>query len=102
MRVEGRSYLRLECIGKGGSSKVYRVLGEDLRTYALKRVRLTRLDKASLEGYTNEIALLRRLTNSRYIIRFYHSEVCRESRNLHVVMEYGQIDLNTMLSQVGG
>jgi serine/threonine-protein kinase TTK/MPS1 len=100
VRVAGRSYLRLECIGKGGSSKVYRVLGEDLGTYALKRVRLARVDAASLAGYTNEIALLRRLAGSRYIIRLVGSEVCRESRCLHVVMEYGQIDLNALLAQV--
>lgn len=31
-------YLQLELIGKGGSSQVYKVLGPDLKVYALKKV----------------------------------------------------------------
>lgn len=102
--VGGRSYLKLECIGRGGSSRVYRVLGEDMVPYALKRVRLSRMDAASLATYTNEIALLRQLNaaggdTARHIIRLVDAEVSHESRCIHIVMEHGSCDLNTLLQQ---
>ena len=133
VRVAGKSYLRLECIGKGGSSRVYRVLGEDMATYALKRVRLSRMDAASVAPYSNEIALLRRLNETkprplgppsasssssaaaaaaaaaaspassrRHIIRLFDAEVSYETRCIHMVMEFGQTDLNSMLEQERG
>ena len=111
--VGGRPYLKLECIGKGGSSRVYRVLGPDTLVYALKRVRLARMDAASVATYTNEIALLRRLNGGdgggggargaggggagRHIIKLVDAEVDYAARCIHIVMEYGQIDLNRLL-----
>jgi serine/threonine protein kinase len=97
--VGGRQYLKLDCIGKGGSSRVYRVLAADMAVYALKRVRLSRMDAASVATYTNEIALLRRLSGARHIIRLVDAEVAYESRCIHMVMEYGQCDLNALLQQ---
>jgi hypothetical protein len=95
--VGPRSYLKLECIGKGGSSRVYRVLGEDLCSYALKRVRLSRMDAASVASYSNEIALLRRLAGRKHIIRLLDAEVNYASRCIHMVMEHGQMDLNKLV-----
>lgn len=101
--VGGRPYLKLECIGKGGSSRVYRVLGADCCVYALKRVRLSRMDPSSIASYTNEIALLRKLNAAggevgRHIIRLVDAEVSHATRCIHIVMEYGQIDLNNLLA----
>ena len=102
-RVAGRNYLRLDCVGRGGSSRVYRVLGDDMKVYALKRIRLTRMDSASLSSYTNEIALLRRLNANEaaaaHIIRLIDAEVSYEARTVNMVMEYGQCDLNTLLQR---
>jgi serine/threonine protein kinase len=95
--VGNRRYLRLDCIGKGGSSRVYRVLGEDMSIHALKRVRLARMDAASVCNYTNEISLLKKLAGHRHIIRLFGAEVSYEQRCIHMVMEYGQIDLNKLL-----
>jgi hypothetical protein len=97
VRVGPRSYLKLECIGKGGSSRVYRVLGEDLCSYALKRVRLSRMDAASVASYSNEIALLKRLAGRKHIIRLLDAEVNYSSRCIHMVMEHGQMDLNKLV-----
>jgi serine/threonine protein kinase len=96
--VGGHKYLKLDCIGKGGSSRVYRVLGEDMQTYAMKRVRLNRMDASSISSYSNEIALLKKLSGHRHIIRLVAAEVSYESKCIHMVMEYGQCDLNKMLS----
>jgi len=98
VRVCGRAFLRLECIGKGGSSRVYRVLGEDLVSYALKRVKLGRTDAATVSPYLNEMALMRRLAGRKHIIRLLEGEVSYESRCVHMVMELGQRDLNRLLA----
>jgi hypothetical protein len=75
LTINNRSYIRLEMVGKGGSSKVcvfwscvprsccsdaeeqvYKVLGPDLKVYALKRVRAENDEAMSL--YLNEVCLV--------------------------------------------
>jgi serine/threonine-protein kinase TTK/MPS1 len=96
--VGGRAYLRLACIGRGGSSRVYRVLGEDLGVYALKRVRLSRMEPNAVATYRNEIALLRMLAGSRHIVSLIDAEVDHEACCIHMVMELGQSDLASALA----
>ena len=96
--VGGRSYLKLECVGRGGSSRVYRVLGDDLGVHALKRVRLSRMEPSAVETYRNEIALLRRLAGSRHIVSLIDADIDYESRCIHMVMELGQMDLAAALA----
>ncbi len=99
--VGGKPYLKLSCIGRGGSSRVYRVLGEDMATYALKRVRLSRMDAAAVEPYKNEIALLKRLSggsSARHIIRLIAADVDWSGRCIHMVMEAGSADLAAVLT----
>ena len=57
VRVQGRVYTKLERIGKGGSSVVFRVAGPD-GPRALKEVDLRRTDDAVLAGYVNEANML--------------------------------------------
>ena len=38
--VNGKPYVRLALIGRGGSSKVFKVLSMDSKIYALKRIKL--------------------------------------------------------------
>lgn len=91
-----RIYQRLDLLGKGGSSRVYRVM--DMTTneiYALKRVALDRTDPESMNGYMNEIALLKRLDGNHRIIRLIDSEVRRGGAGskgiLMLLMECGEI-----------
>ena len=56
--VSGRNYMRLEQIGRGGSSKVYKVLGNDMKIYALKRIRPQRMNRKTLSIFQNEINLM--------------------------------------------
>ena len=99
IRVANRSYLRLGCVGRGGSSRVYRVLGEDLAVYALKRVRLSRMEPGAVDTYRNEIALMRRLAGSRHIVSLVDAEVDWGAKCIHMVMELGQADLNAIVQQ---
>lgn len=106
IRVNGVPYAKLGVIGKGGSCKVYRALSKDLTVLAIKKVKLDDLDKKAIDGYSNEIALLKRLRGNPSIIQLHDSEVDRERKAIYLVMEQGEADLNHVLQRqtlgVGG
>ena len=97
--VEGAPYAKLGVIGKGGSCKVYRALSRDCDVVALKKVKLDGLNEASINGYANEIALLRRLKGNPAIIQLYSAEVDLARKSILLVMELGEVDLNYVLRQ---
>lgn len=93
--VNKRVYARLDMIGKGGSSRVYRVMNNANEIYAIKRVSLDKTDTETMSGYMNEIALLKRLEGNSRIIRLVDSEVkgtlADPKGTLMLVMECGEI-----------
>ena len=102
LRLGSKSYRILQMIGKGGSSKVYRVLSQhDNQIYALKKVNLKNLDEATLNGYINEIDLLEKFKNqnSPYIIKLIDQEIHREQGSIALLMECGESDLCKMLQE---
>ena len=82
-------------LGKGGSSRVFRVVNSANEIYAIKRVALDKTDDETLAGYMNEIALLKRLEGNSRIIRLIDSEVRNGQSGgegqLLLVMECGEI-----------
>ena len=97
-------YTRLNVLGKGGSSCVYRVLSQsDSQLYAYKRVEVKGCledSEAMFDSYVNEINLLRRLkSSSPYIIELVDAEINREELYIAIIMEAGDIDLSKVLSQ---
>lgn len=99
--VSKKAYARLDLIGKGGSSRVYRVMNNANEIYAIKRVSLDRTDAETMSGYMNEIALLKRLSGNSRIIRLVDSEVKPgpggTKGHLMLVMECGEIDFSRLL-----
>ena len=95
--VQGTKFTKLDQIGKGGSSVVFRVLGPDRKMYAMKEVDLSDADAATIEGYENEIALLERLRGHSSIIKLVAHDKDATRQALHIVMECGDADLATML-----
>jgi serine/threonine-protein kinase TTK/MPS1 len=93
--VSKKAYARLDLIGKGGSSRVYRVMNNANEIYAIKRVSLDRTDSETMSGYMNEIALLKRLSGNSRIIQLVDSEVKPgpggTKGHLMLVMECGEI-----------
>ncbi len=83
--VNNVAYTKLELLGKGGSSKVFKVLAPTGRIYALKRVSVKGIDPSTLDGYVNEIALLKRMSSCGRIIKLYDSENDRKAGFLHMV-----------------
>src|ERR1700693_4215015 len=82
-------------IGKGGSSRVYRVMNASNEIYAIKRVSLDKTDADTMSGYMNEIALLKRLDGNNRIIKLMDSELRAgpggSKGHLLLVMECGEI-----------
>lgn len=101
IEVNGRPYVKLECIGKGGSSKVFKVLSKELKIYALKRVYLEGAEPLTIKSYTNEINLLQRLVGQRTIVRLIDSEINVPRGVIFLVEEIGEIDLAHLLKLQG-
>ena len=95
--VQGKIYQKLDRIGKGGSCNVYKVISQDRKISALKEVDLTSADEATVESYENEIRLLANLQGSPYIIKMIGWEINRSKGYIHIVMQCGDADLNTIL-----
>ncbi|GMF43809.1 unnamed protein product [Phytophthora fragariaefolia] len=102
IQVNGQKYIKLEQIGSGGSSKVYRMLGPDLKIYALKKIKLKKLDSLSIAQYTNEINLLKKLQGNPHIIKLITAEQDLKQRQINVIMEHGEIDLSERLRNLKG
>jgi hypothetical protein len=99
LRVNNVPYAKLGVIGKGGSCKVYRALAKDCSILAIKKVKLAGMDKKAINGYANEIALLKRLRGNPAIIQMYDSEVDLSRKAIFVAMELGEVDLNQVIQQ---
>jgi serine/threonine-protein kinase RIO1 len=99
IHVENIPYVKLGIIGKGGSCKVYRALSPDCTVVALKKVKLDGLNQCAIDGYANEIALLKRLRGNPAIIQLYSAEVDLNRKSILLVMELGEVDLNYVLRQ---
>ncbi|OBT80348.1 TTK protein kinase [Pseudogymnoascus sp. 05NY08] len=98
IRVNGKSYTRLEILGRGGSSKVWRVMAENGKIYALKRVSLEDADENAVRGYKGEIDLLKKLEGNDRVVTILDYEMNDEKQMLSVLMEMGELDFNRILS----
>jgi serine/threonine-protein kinase RIO1 len=99
IRVNGVPYAKLGVIGRGGSCKVYRALSTNCNVIAIKKVKLDGMDKKAIDGYSNEIALLKRLRGNPAIIQMFDSQVDLEGKSILLTMELGEVDLNHVLQQ---
>ncbi|KAL9621025.1 MAG: hypothetical protein Q9160_004543 [Pyrenula sp. 1 TL-2023] len=97
--VNGKFFTRLDRIARGGSSQVYRVMAENFKIFALKRVNLESADPLSIAGFKGEIDLLRRLENVDRVVRLFDYEVNDAKQMLSVLMELGETDLSRILNQ---
>ncbi|KAK3589294.1 hypothetical protein CHS0354_026946 [Potamilus streckersoni] len=96
MKVNGQSYSVLDVVGQGGSSKVYQVMDLNDSKKKLKAIKCVNLEHANqmiVEGYKNEIKLLKRLQYCDKVIKMYDYEYDAENNKLYVVMEAGNCDL---------
>ncbi|TGJ87489.1 hypothetical protein E0Z10_g1307 [Xylaria hypoxylon] len=97
MKVNGKCYTRIDSLGRGGSGKVYRVAADNGSMFALKRVSIENADENTVKGYKGEIDLLKKLTNVERVITLFDYEMNDEKQVLSLLMEMGELDLNTLL-----
>ncbi|VUC21667.1 unnamed protein product [Clonostachys rosea] len=97
LKVNGKPYTRLDCLGRGGSAKVYRVTAENGKMHALKRVSLEHADALTIKGFRGEIDLLTRLASVERVINLIDYEMNEEKKMLTLVMEMGELDMNSLL-----
>ncbi|KAF5964347.1 hypothetical protein FBULB1_12844 [Fusarium bulbicola] len=97
MRVNGKAYRRIDCIGRGGSGRVYRVATTDGTVLALKRVSLEQVDELTERALKREIELLERLRGVERVIQLLDYEMNREKKSVFVLMEVGELDFNSFL-----
>ncbi|CAB1117494.1 unnamed protein product [Ectocarpus sp. CCAP 1310/34] len=100
--VNGVLYLKTAQIGRGGSSKVFRVVAPDCEMLALKVVKVdnhAENAKGLLDSYSNEIELLKSLQGNRFIINLENSEVDRRRGLIYIVLELGETDLDQLMRQ---
>lgn len=88
LSVNGKHYTQMDRIGRGGSSAVYRVMAENFKQLALKRVKLEDQDEAAVRGYKGEIDLLRKLSNVERVVQLYDWEVDEQRQILSVVSDF--------------
>ena len=97
--INDHYYLKIQKIGKGGSSKVYKVLSPDGSVYALKIVDLSKASPEAIESFVNEIHLLKVLQGSERIIDLKDSCVDKEKKMISIVLELGDIDLRSLIEK---
>ena len=95
--VNGKLFTRMECIGRGGSGRVYRVMAENFKLFALKRVSLEDVDEMAIRGFKGEIDLLKKLEKVERVVRLYDYEINDEKKTLSVLMDIGELDLKKVL-----
>lgn len=98
LSINHKHFTRLDCIGRGGSSRVYRVMAENYKIFALKRVNLEDVDPLTLAGYKGEIDLLKKLENVDRVVRLFDWELNSDKHSLSVLMEIGESDLEKILT----
>ncbi|KAI1123743.1 kinase-like protein [Nemania abortiva] len=99
MKINGKCYTRIDCLGRGGSGKVYRVAADNGHMFALKRVSLENADEHTVKGYKGEIDLLKKLTKVERVITLFDYEMNEEKKVLSLLMEMGELDLYTLLKK---
>jgi serine/threonine-protein kinase TTK/MPS1 len=97
--VHNVKYTVLECVGKGGSSKVFKVISPEHKIFALKRIKLEGREKEAAAGFMDEITLLNRFKGRNHIVQLVDSEILRESGLIYMVLEYGEVDLARLLQR---
>ena len=90
--INGNPYLKLSRIGSGASSRVYKVMGLDFKTYALKRVSWKAI---GMDKVQEEIGLMQKLKGNPLVIQIIEHQFI--GNKVYIVMELGETDLSKLL-----
>ncbi|WUR03761.1 dual specificity protein kinase TTK-like protein [Vairimorpha necatrix] len=91
--INKKKLMKINIIGKGGSSKVYKVFYEN-EFYALKIINIE-MDSTLKGLLLEEIDLLKKLENVDGIIKMVDYEILTD--NIFILLEYGELVLSTFI-----
>ncbi|CCH45200.1 Serine/threonine-protein kinase [Wickerhamomyces ciferrii] len=97
MSINGKQYEKLDLLGKGGSSKVFKVKSTNNKVYAVKKISFDEFDDSSIKGFKGEIDLLTKLRDKERVVRLIDHSLGQGS--LVLVMECGDLDLSYVLTK---
>lgn len=90
--INGNQYEKLELLGRGGTSKVYKVKSLfNNKLYAIKKVTFDQFEDSCIQGFKGEIDLLLRLKHADRVVKLIDYAIGEGS--ICLVMECGDIDL---------
>lgn len=96
INVNSQQYEKLELLGRGGTSKVYKVRSLSTKLiYALKKVSFDKFDESCVKGFKGEIDLLNKLKEESRVVKLIDHTVSDGS--IFLVMECGDLDLARVL-----
>ena len=64
---------------------MYKVMAENDKFFALKRVTFEDADEATVQGYKGEIDLLKKLEKVERVVKLYDWEINEQKQNLSMV-----------------
>jgi serine/threonine-protein kinase TTK/MPS1 len=92
-------YLKLKILGKGGSGKVYKILRNDGKFFALKKNKVKEFKIETIHNFINEIVVLKLLSRKSNIIRMEDAEVNFKKHLVYIILEFGEFDLETFCAK---
>jgi serine/threonine-protein kinase TTK/MPS1 len=92
-------YLKLKILGKGGSGKVYKILRNDGKIFALKKNKVKEFKIDIIHNFINEIVVLKLLSKKSNIIRMEDAEVNFKKHLVYIILEFGEFDLETFFAK---
>lgn len=99
--IKGARYTKLECVGQGGTCKVFKVITNTRKIMAVKRIRLqgAQAREECVANFLEEIKLLESLRGRANIIQLVDSEVLYSEGLIYLVLEFGETDLAQLLAR---
>lgn len=102
--INGKKYVKLGLMGKGGSARVIKALGwigngsqKRMELFAIKQVHISDEDSQS-EALKNEVDYLIRLRGQKNIVHLFDHQL--SSNRLSMVLELGDIDLRVLIRKL--
>ena len=99
IRINNSLYFKIEMLGKGGSSKVYKILRHDKKLFALKRIKFGQYGTQIINNFVNEITILKLLRGKSRIIQIEDAEVNFIKKSINIILEFGEFDLEFLYNQ---
>lgn len=98
LQINKNTYKLYEQIGKGGSSKVYKssIVESPNKYLAIKIVNLDDHEASTIQELKGEVKILHKLRHCSRVVRLLDYLIT--SKNIYFVMECGNLDLATVLS----